>query len=98
MAQGVCNPVEFTFVCPLPNGLHARPASQLAEFAGKFVSDLSLTNLRTGSSANLKSPLAIISADIRLSDPCSVRIAGVDEASAQLALREYIARDLPQSD
>ncbi|PYY16474.1 MAG: hypothetical protein DMG60_15025, partial [Acidobacteria bacterium] len=98
MSQGVCNPVEFKFVCPLPNGLHARPASQLAEFAGDFASDLSLTNLRTGIAANLKSTLAIISADIRSGDECSIRVAGTDEASAGAALLGYITRDLPKSD
>jgi multiphosphoryl transfer protein len=98
MSQEVCNPVEFKFVCPLPNGLHARPASQLAEFAGEFASDLSLTNLRTGVSANLKSTLAIISADIRSGDECSVKITGADEASAGSALLAYVTRDLPKSD
>src|SRR5690348_16671054 len=98
MSQGVCNPVEFKFICPLPNGLHARPASQLAEFAGSFASELSLTNLRTGAAANLKSPLAIISADVRLGDECSVRIVGADEESARMAMRGYIDQNLPVSD
>lgn len=98
MSQGVCNPVEFKFVCPLPNGLHARPASQLAEFAGGFASELSLTNLRTGAGANLKSTLAIISADVRSGDECSVRIVGTDEESARAALRAYIDQSLPFSD
>ena len=98
MSQEVCNPVEFKFVCPLANGLHARPASLLAEFASDFSSDLSLINLRTGIAANLKSTLAIISADIRSGDECSIRIAGSDEASAGAALLGYITRDLPNSD
>jgi multiphosphoryl transfer protein len=98
MTQGVCNPVEFTFVCPLPNGLHARPASQLAEFANAFASDFLLNNSRNGISANLKSTLAIISADIRNGDECSLRVTGVDEELARGALREYILRDLPKSD
>src|SRR5215468_3284548 len=98
MSQEVCNPVEFKFVCPLPNGLHARPASQLAEFASDFASDLSLRNLRSGATANLKSTLAIIAADIRNGDECSIRVAGEDEASAGSALLGYITRDLPKSD
>ena len=98
MSQGVCNPVEFNFICPLPNGLHARPASQLAEFASAFASELSLTNLRSGAEANLKSTLAIISADVRKGDPCAVRVSGPDEKSAGEALREYVDRHLPRSD
>lgn len=98
MSQDVSNPVEFSFVCPLPNGLHARPASQLAEFAGSFLSELSLTNLRNGNAANLKSTLAIISADIRRGDECSLRIVGTDEDIAGNALRRYILWDLSRSD
>src|SRR6185312_6146501 len=98
MSQGVCNPVEFKFVCPLPNGLHARPASLLAEFAGGFASEVSLTNLRTGAGANLTSTLAIISADVRSGDECSVRIVGADEESARVALRGYINQNLALSD
>ena len=98
MKQGVCNPVEFTFLCPLPNGLHARPASQLAELAGRFASALSITNLRNGAAGNLKSTLAILSTDIRSGDECSIRAAGSDEHSAGAALRDYVARDLPESD
>ncbi len=56
--------VEFTFECPLPSGLHARPASHLAEVARRFDVDCLLTNLRSGASADLKSVLAIIGADI----------------------------------
>jgi len=98
MSQDVSNPVEFSFVCPLPNGLHARPASQLAEFAGSFLSELSLTNLRNGAAANLKSTLAIISADVRQGDECSLRIAGQDEEIAGNALRRYMLWDLSRSD
>ncbi len=98
MSQGVCNPVEFKFVCPLANGLHARPASQLAEFASGFASELSLINLRTGAGANLKSTLAIISADVRSGDECAVRIIGADDETARAALRGYIDRELPKSD
>lgn len=98
MSQEVCNPVEFHFVCPLPNGLHARPASQLAEFASAFASDLSLKNLRNGAGANLKSTLAIISADVRNGDECSIRVIGTDEQTAGTALRGYIEKELLKSD
>lgn len=98
MSQDVSNPVEFSFVCPLANGLHARPASQLAEFAGSFLSELSLTNLRNGAAVNLKSTLAIISADIRKGDECSLRITGKDEDIAGNALRRYVLWDLSKTD
>ena len=64
---------EFTFVCPLAAGLHARPASLLAELAGALNCEVSLTNLRTGVSANLKSTLGIIAADVRAGDEFHLR-------------------------
>jgi phosphoenolpyruvate-protein phosphotransferase len=90
--------LELPFECPLPSGLHARPASLLAEFANQFTSDLDLTNMRTGASANLKSVLAIIAADVKHGDQCVIRISGTDEAEAAQNLRSYIAEIFPSSD
>ena len=89
---------EFTFICPLPNGFHARPASHLAGVANDFLSDSVLTNLRNGSVANLKSVLSIIAADIRWNDECSVRIHGSDEQVACAALRHFVSKDLSACD
>jgi phosphoenolpyruvate-protein phosphotransferase len=88
----------FTFVCPLPSGLHARPASQLAEGAQAFASEAVLTNLRTGATANMKSVLAIIAADVRCGDECTVSISGSDERLTEIALRNCIEQVLPQSE
>jgi phosphoenolpyruvate-protein phosphotransferase len=70
----------------------------LAEFACAFASDFSLSNLRNGAGANLKSTLAILSADVRNGDECSIRVTGADEQAARAALRMYLAQDLPKSD
>src|SRR5262245_16869871 len=90
--------MEFTFTCSLPTGLHARPASHLADFAGKFTSECLLTNLRSGLGANVKSVLAIIGADVRHGDECSIRVIGADEEAACGALRYFVERDLPSSE
>ncbi|HQL55712.1 MAG TPA: HPr family phosphocarrier protein, partial [Phycisphaerae bacterium] len=66
---------EYVFECPLPNGLHARPASQLADVASRFVAEITLTNERTGTSANAKSVLAMVATDVKRGDGCRVRIA-----------------------
>ncbi|MBV9183626.1 MAG: phosphoenolpyruvate--protein phosphotransferase [Acidobacteria bacterium] len=95
---GSSNPAELHFVCPLVHGLHARPASQLAEFVAGFVSEFYLTNPRSGAEANLKSPLAIIASDIREGDRCSVRVLGDDQEMAAAALREFIAQELANTD
>ncbi len=98
MTQNACAAPEFTFVCPLPNGFHARPASHLASVANDFLSDCVLTNVRNGSVANMKSVLSIIAADIRWNDECSVRIQGSDEQVACAALRRFVGKDLPAYD
>jgi multiphosphoryl transfer protein len=98
MTQSARTAAEFTFVCPLANGFHARPASHLAGVANDFLSDSILINLRNGTEANLKSVLSIIAADIRWNDECSVRIQGADEQSACAALHRFIGKDLSACD
>jgi fructose-specific PTS system IIA-like component len=89
---------EFAFVCSLSDGLHARPASQLAEVAIEFASDCLLTNLRTGSVASLKSVLAILALDIRQGDHCVVQVRGTDELAAHAALLRFVEQVLPTCD
>jgi multiphosphoryl transfer protein len=89
---------EFEFECKLPNGLHARPASHLAEVANRFVAACGLTNLRTGAQADIKSVLAAIAADVRPGDGCLLRVEGADQATAMEALRHFISEELPAFD
>src|SRR5215471_2582177 len=90
--------LEFTFTCPLPNGFHARPASHLASLANDFLSDCALTNLRNGSTADIKSVLSVVAADVRMNDQCSVRVHGLDEQAAHAALQRFVERDLAACD
>ncbi len=98
MTQKASTALEFAFICALSDGLHARPASHLAEVANDFASECFLTNLRTGSSGSLKSVLAIISADVRQGDHCLVQVRGSDEQAAQARLLHFIEQDLPACD
>jgi fructose-specific PTS system IIA-like component len=98
MTQTASTSLEFEFVCSLSDGLHARPASRLAEVANDFASDSFLTNLRTGSVGSLKSVLAIISADVRQGDRCIVQLRGTDEQAAHAALLRFIEQVLPGCD
>src|SRR5579863_6677124 len=91
-------PLEFIFTCPLSNGLHARPAAQLADRANLSASECFLTNLGNGIEANLKSPLAIIAAHVRGGDSCSLRVTGHDEEITLASLREFIEGELPKAD
>jgi len=98
MTQRVGTSLEFAFTCSLSDGLHARPASHLAEAANDFASESFLTNLRTGSTASLKSVLAIISADVRHGDRCAVQVRGTDEQAAYAALQRFVEQVLPGCD
>src|SRR5215469_9345360 len=90
--------LSFTFNCPLPNGFHARPASHLAAAANNYISNCTLVNQRNGSVADAKSVLAIIAADIRMSDECSVSIDGADEQAAAAELCRFVEKDLAAHD
>ena len=90
MPQDVDRSLEIAFTCPLPSGIHARPASYLADCANTFVSEITLTNRRSGVPANAKSVLAIIAADIRYEDECTLRVQGSDEQAALNAMRRFI--------
>lgn len=91
-------PLDYSFSCPLPNGVHARPASALEEVARSFASDVVLLNQRTGRSANAKSILSIVGADIRFSDPCLLKISGADEDRAMAAMGSFIRNALPRQE
>lgn len=98
MSVRAAQAIEFQFECKLPNGLHARPASHLAELANRFVSNCSLINLRTGAQADIKSVLAAIAADIRPGEACSLRIEGPDQTAALDTLRRFVEEELPACD
>jgi phosphoenolpyruvate-protein phosphotransferase len=98
MTHEISTPEQFVFSCSLSSGLHARPASQLAEVANKFAAQSVLTNLRNGLFANLKSVLAVIAADVRHGDQCVIRIQGSDEQSAHASLRRFVEETLPKCD
>ncbi|HUR37697.1 MAG TPA: HPr family phosphocarrier protein, partial [Terriglobales bacterium] len=87
-------PVEFTYRCTLPSGLHARPCSHIAAIAGRFRAEASLTNQRTGRTANLKSVLSLISASVLEGDDCSLVFAGDDDAAAADAVRTFVEKEM----
>jgi multiphosphoryl transfer protein len=89
---------QYAFSCPLASGLHARPASHLADVVNEYAADCSLTNLRNGRVANGRSVLGIIAADIRQGDRCSVHFYGADAQAALGALRRFVETTLPHCD
>lgn len=90
--------LEYAFICPLPNGMHARPASLFAEMIAGFKSRASLINERTGCEADAASVLDLISADIRNNDRCRIILSGDDEADAYAGAVNFIDNVLPGCD
>ena len=89
---------EFAFTFPLPNGLHARPASSLCRAVSRFGSGIVFSNRRTGLSANGRSILALVATLTKHGDECSLRIDGEDEEAAAESLRRFITDDFPNCD
>ena len=88
--------LQFTF--PLPNGLHARPASLLEAVTRRYLAGITLTNRRTGAIADVKSVLALIGLDTRHHDACELTVSGPDEREALAALTVFIRDTLPHCD
>lgn len=86
------------FICTLPNGVHARPASHIETLCNTYSSTIEWHNLRTDRKANAKSALAIIGTDTLINDPCRLLIEGCDEAVAHQKLSAWIVEELPHCD
>ncbi|MCY9804569.1 phosphoenolpyruvate--protein phosphotransferase [Vibrio scophthalmi] len=84
---------NIEFICPLPNGVHARPAKEIELRASQFSADIKLINKTKNKVANAKSVLSLISADILLNDECCLEFSGVDAESAQAFFTQFITEE-----
>lgn len=62
------------FICDLPNGVHARPASLVETLCNRFSSAVEWRNLRSDGRGNAKSALAIIGSNTLKGDTCQLKI------------------------
>ena len=79
--------LNYRFNFPLPNGLHARPASHFEAVTSRFRSTITLVSERTMRRANARSVLSMVSADVQFNDPVLIEFNGDDEGSAIEAVR-----------
>ncbi|WPU21364.1 phosphoenolpyruvate--protein phosphotransferase [Cedecea neteri] len=86
------------FICTLPNGVHARPASLVETLCNTFSSSIEWHNLRSGRRGDARSALAIIGTDTLTGDACELRIEGPDEACAHQKLSVWFQREFPHCD
>lgn len=82
--------LTIQFLCPLPNGLHARPAWELKEQCSQWQSEITFFNHRQNAKADAKSSLALIGTGTLFNDSCSLNISGSDEEQVRRVLEEYI--------
>ena len=90
--------LEQEFICPLPGGIHARPASALEEVVRHYASEVTLLNRRTERRANAKSILGMVGTDIRLGDTFVFRASGPDEREAMARLSAFLRDEFPHCD
>lgn len=80
------NKHTFEYRFPLPNGLHARPASAIMERVKPLGCKVQITNLSNQKTASASSVLSMISCDIAMGDQCLIAIEGESE---NLAMSNY---------
>ncbi len=86
--------LTIQFLCPLPNGLHARPAWELKEQCSQWQSEVTFINHRQNAKADAKSSLALIGTGTLFNDSCSLNISGkplstgIAEARARISVYE----------
>lgn len=78
---------EFSYRIEDPNGLHARPAGQLATYAKRFLSDIKVR--ANGKEVDGKRLLALMSLGATHGTELSFSVVGEDEEAAVLALEVY---------
>jgi fructose-specific PTS system IIA-like component len=89
---------EYQFICPLPNGLHARPANCLEQFVSRFKNRVSVTNLSSHKVANAHSILSLVGADIKAGDACLVTVEGNGSALACQEIARFLETEFPVCD
>lgn len=82
--------VEYRFTCGLHSGLHARPASLLAESVQRFVSDVTLAKEGAAAAVDLRSVLSVVGLDVVYGEVCVVVAEGPDAAAVIAAVRALV--------
>lgn len=82
--------LTLDFICTLPNGIHARPASEIEQRTQLFSAAITLINRSKKTQADAKSVLGMIGADINHGDQCQFLIEGSDQQAAFEQLQAFI--------
>nr|WP_255500804.1 phosphoenolpyruvate--protein phosphotransferase [Caulobacter sp. 17J80-11] len=77
-----------TLACPLPHGIHARPAAALGACARRFAAEAAIS--ANGRRADVRSVVALMALGVKAGDEIVVSARGKDAAAAVDALAELI--------
>ncbi|MEK6701380.1 MAG: phosphoenolpyruvate--protein phosphotransferase [Planctomycetota bacterium] len=89
---------RYQFVCALHNGVHARPASMLAESVAPFTSEVTIAKGIDSTPVNARSVLSIVGLDVHKGDVCVVAATGADAVQAIAAVRTCVEGRLAEGD
>lgn len=90
--------LTLDFICTLPNGIHARPASEIEQRTQVFTSSITLINISKKTQADAKSVLGMIGADITQGDKCQFLIEGDDRQAAYEYLLAFMRDEFEECD
>ena len=82
---------EKTIILKAPNGLHARPASDLVKLAASFKSSVFIENLSSKNKVNAKSILQMLTLAAPYGTELVVLCTGPDEEEALNKIIAYIS-------
>ncbi len=88
----------ISIICDLPNGVHARPASQIEALCNTFDSSIEWHNLHTERRGDAKSALALIATGTSRGDACHILINGSDEVAAFQRLKRFFDNEFVHCD
>lgn len=83
---------EFSYVITDASGIHARPAGQLVQEAGKFTSNLTMH--KNDKSGDMKRIFAVMGLGAKQGETIVVRAEGEDEDAAIAAMEAFLRANL----
>ena len=79
---------EFKYTITDPEGIHARPASELVKAAKQFASTIKLT--KDGKSGDCKKIFTVMGLAVKCGQEVTVTIEGEDEEAAFAAISQFL--------
>ena len=91
------NSNEIRFTCGLEHGIHARPASVLAEALRPFAARVDVIKEESGASADVRSVLSVVALNVAHGNTCVIRAEGNDASVAIDALRTIVEQEFGEA-